>query len=115
MQKCTPDRQLLCRQEILGLPARGDGDPVAILQAEANASDTIETSIRTDDCDADTVEDKLNDLISMMVIHLSGKYDTNLALAVLMALTSLKNDLTQNNRIRNRLLKPMFHVLINNH
>ncbi len=87
----------------------------AILQAEANASDTIETSIRTDDCDADTVEDKLNDLISMMVIHLSGKYDTNLALAVLMALTSLKNDLTQNNRIRNRLLKPMFHVLINNH
>ncbi len=48
----------------------------------------------------------------MMVIHLSGNYDGNLALAVLMALVSLKNDLVQNNRIRNRLLRPMFHVLI---
>ena len=85
----------------------------AMLQSEARSWDTIDATIRTDDCDVDTVEDKLNDLISMMVIHLSGKYDTNLALAVLMAITSLKNDLTQNNRIRNRLLRPMFHVLIN--
>lgn len=85
----------------------------AILEAEAEATATaIETFIRPDEGDVDTVEDKLTDLINMMVIHLSGNYDGNLALAVLMALVSLKNDLVQNNRIRNRLLRPMFHVLI---
>lgn len=83
----------------------------AILEAEATAT-AIETFIRPDEGDVDTVEDKLTDLINMMVIHLSGNYDGNLALAVLMALVSLKNDLVQNNRIRNRLLRPMFHVLI---
>lgn len=83
----------------------------AILEAEATAT-VIETFIRPDEGDVDTVEDKLTDLINMMVIHLSGNYDGNLALAVLMALVSLKNDLVQNNRIRNRLLRPMFHVLI---
>ena len=82
-----------------------------ILEAEATAT-AIETFIRPDEGDVDTVEDKLTDLINMMVIHLSGNYDGNLALAVLMALVSLKNDLVQNNRIRNRLLRPMFHVLI---
>ena len=83
----------------------------SILEAEATAT-AIETFIRPDEGDVDTVEDKLTDLINMMVIHLSGNYDGNLALAVLMALVSLKNDLVQNNRIRNRLLRPMFHVLI---
>lgn len=82
-----------------------------ILEAEATAT-AIETFIRPDEGDVDTVEDKLTDLINMMVIHLSGNYNGNLALAVLMALVSLKNDLVQNNRIRNRLLRPMFHVLI---
>ena len=83
----------------------------SILEAEATAT-AIETFIRPDEDDVDTVEDKLTDLINMMVIHLSGNYDGNLALAVLMALVSLKNDLVKNNRIRNRLLRPMFHVLI---
>ena len=82
-----------------------------ILEAEATAT-AIDTFIRPDEGDVDTVEDKLTDLINMMVIHLSGNYDGNLALAVLMALVSLKNDLVQNNRIRNHLLRPMFHVLI---
>lgn len=59
----------------------------------------------------DSVEDKLGDLISMMVIHLQGDHDSNLALAVLMALASLKKDITQNNRIRNRLLRPMYNSL----
>lgn len=87
----------------------------AILQAEAEAE------ARSQDADAlsgdrvqepeDTVEDKLGDLISMMVIHLQGDHDSNLALAVLMALANLKKDITQNNRIRNRLLLPIYQVL----
>lgn len=83
----------------------------AILQAEAAANGFHETEIKTNEQDSDTVEDKLNDLISMLVIHLNGNHDSNLALAVLMALANLKKDIVQNNRIRNRLLTPMFKAL----
>ena len=61
----------------------------------------------------DSIEDKIDDLISMFVIHLKGKYDHNLCQAVLIALTSLKKDITQNNRIRNRILKPLSQALLN--
>ena len=59
----------------------------------------------------DAMEDKINDLVNMFVIHLTGKYDTNLCLAVLSAIISLKKDLCQNNRIRNRILMPIYHYL----
>ena len=60
---------------------------------------------------SDTIEDKIDDLISMMVIHLQGDYDTNLGVAVLFAIVSLKNDITQNNRIRNRIMRPMHEAM----
>ena len=87
----------------------------AILQAEAEAGARSQSSDalsgdRVQEPE-DTVEDKLGDLISMMVIHLQGDHDSNLALAVLMALANLKKDITQNNRIRNRLLLPIYQVL----
>ena len=63
------------------------------------------------DNDTDSIEDKIDDLISMMVIHLQGDYDTNLGVAVLFAIVSLKNDITQNNRIRNRIMRPMHEAL----
>ena len=59
----------------------------------------------------DSIEDKINDLLSMFVIHLKGDYDHNLALAVLMAVVSLKKDITQNNRIRNRILRLLSQTL----
>lgn len=55
----------------------------------------------------DTVEEKLNDLLSLIVKHLSGNYDINLCHAVIFALTSLRNDIKQHNRIRNRILRPV--------
>lgn len=58
-----------------------------------------------------TIEDKLNDLISMFVIHLSGKYDANLCQAVLFAIINLKKDICQNNRIRNKILMPIYRAL----
>lgn len=85
----------------------------AIIHAEANAQTTIDTRIDSHESGSDTVEDKLHDLLSMLVIHLTGDYDRNLVLAVLMALTSLKKDIAQNNRIRNRLLRPLFQALSN--
>lgn len=60
---------------------------------------------------SDTIEDKIDDLISMMVIHLQGDYDTNLGVAVLFSIVSLKNDITQNNRIRNRIMRPMHEAI----
>lgn len=58
-----------------------------------------------------TIEDKLNDLINMFVIHLSGRYDANLCQAVLFAIINLKKDICQNNRIRNKILMPIYRAL----
>ena len=54
----------------------------------------------------DSVEEKISDLKSMFIIHLTGNYDPNLCLAVLFALVSLEKDIKQNNRIRSRVLYP---------
>ena len=58
-----------------------------------------------------TIEDKIDDLISMMVMHLQGDYDANLGMAVLFSVVSLKNDILQNNRIRNRIMRPMHRAM----
>lgn len=64
-----------------------------------------------DDQPDDTIEDKLNDLINMFVIHLKGEYDVNLCHAVLIAIWSLQKDIRQNNRIRYRILFPLLKLL----
>lgn len=52
------------------------------------------------------VEDKLADLASIFIRHIKGKYDENLAVAVINSIFSLHKDISQNNRIRNRILLP---------
>lgn len=54
-----------------------------------------------------SIEDKINDLINMIIMHLKGDYDRNLCQAVLISVHALKNDISQNDRIRNRILKPL--------
>lgn len=61
--------------------------------------------------ESDSIEDKLSDLINMFVIHLRGDYDRNLCHAVLFAIISLEKDFCQNNRIRNRVLRPLAAAL----
>lgn len=61
--------------------------------------------------DTDSIEEKLSDLINMFVIHLRGDYDRNLCHAVLFAVISLEKDVRQNNRIRNRVLRPLAEAL----
>lgn len=56
---------------------------------------------------SDTIEDKIDDLISMLIMHLKGDYDHNLGFAVIVSVFSLKKDIKQNNRIRNRILRPI--------
>lgn len=53
------------------------------------------------------LEEKLSDLIHFFVIHLRGKYDRNLCVAVVSSLVTLEKDIQQNNRIRERILKPL--------
>ncbi len=60
----------------------------------------------------DSIEDKLSDLKNMFVIHLRGDYDRNLCHAVLVAIIGLERDIRQNNRIRNRILRPLAEALV---
>lgn len=78
-----------------------------IVSAEKGCS----TTACTQPADADTIEEKLSDLINMFVIHLRGDYDHNLCHAVLFAIISLEKDVRQNNRIRNRVLRPLAEAL----
>lgn len=52
------------------------------------------------------IEEKINDLASIFVVHLKGDYDANLCMAVVNAIFLLRKDVCQNNRIRNRILLP---------
>jgi len=59
----------------------------------------------------DPIGDKIDDLINMLIMHLKGDYDHNLGYAVVSAVFSLKKDIKQNNRIRNRILMPISQSL----
>lgn len=63
--------------------------------------------------DSDTVEDKIDDLINMLIIHLKGDHDLNLCHAVVFAVFSLKKEISKNNRIRNRILLPISRLMSN--
>ncbi len=60
----------------------------------------------------DSIEDKISDLLNMLIMHISGNYDSNLAHAVIFALYGLKKDIKQNNRIRERILYPLYESLL---
>lgn len=86
-----------------------------ILALEQQCDTVPDSPLSTHGIDTqDAIEDKVNDLISMFVIHLKGDYDMNLGQAVLLALDSIKKDITQNNRIRLRILLPLYQALITN-
>ena len=61
----------------------------------------------SDYSNADDLDDKITDLMSMIAIHLQGDYDANLAHAVLHAIGSLRTSLAQSNRIVSRILQPL--------
>ncbi|MDE7414586.1 MAG: helix-turn-helix transcriptional regulator [Muribaculaceae bacterium] len=58
------------------------------------------------------LEEKIGDLINFFVIHLKGDYNHNLCVAVVSALATLEKDVKQNNRIRDRILKPLCQKLL---
>lgn len=82
----------------------------AIISAEQSNSE-VSVAGNAVQAESDSIEDKLSDLINMFVIHLRGAYDRNLCHAVLFAVISLEKDICQNNRIRNRVLRPLVDAL----
>lgn len=82
----------------------------AIIFAEQSNSE-VSVAGNAVQAESDSIEDKLSDLINMFVIHLRGDYDRNLCHAVLFAVISLEKDICQNNRIRNRVLRPLVDAL----
>lgn len=82
----------------------------AIISAEQSNSE-VSVAGNAVQAESDSIEDKLSDLINMFVIHLRGDYDRNLCHAVLFAVISLEKDIRQNNRIRNRVLRPLVYAL----
>lgn len=61
--------------------------------------------------DSTSILDKLNDLKNMFIRHLTGNYDLNLCYGVINAIILLEKDIRQNDRIRNRILLPLFQSL----
>lgn len=82
----------------------------AIISAEQSNSE-VSVAGNAVQAESDSIEDKLSDLINMFVIHLRGDYDRNLCHAMLFAVISLEKDIRQNNRIRNRVLRPLVDAL----
>lgn len=82
----------------------------AIISAEQSNSE-VSVAGNAVQAESDSIEDKLSDLINMFVIHLRGDYNRNLCHAVLFAVISLEKDICQNNRIRNRVLRPLVDAL----
>ena len=82
----------------------------AIISAEQSNSE-VSVAGNAVQAESDSIEDKLSDLINMFVIHLRGDYARNLCHAVLFAVISLEKDIRQNNRIRNRVLRPLVDAL----
>lgn len=98
------------------LQTRIDDDRDSWFPAVKKLEDTIghvSVSISTysENNQEDSIEAKINDLLNMFIMHLSGNYDINLAHAVLTAIFALKKDISQNNRIRERILRPLYESL----
>lgn len=88
--------------------------PALLHKVRPSASDFSDTDYELKSDDFDSVEDKIDDLINMMIIHLRGEYDHYLCYAVLSAIFSLQKDISNNNRIRERILRPISIELKNN-
>ena len=86
--------------------------PTIKAAAESLHSEYYGNPIAQDAQESDTLEEKLDDLKSLFVIHLKGEYELNLCHGVIFAIYSLEKDIKQHNRIRNRILRPMANAMI---
>lgn len=101
-------KELLARIE----KDRTEWFPAIRAAAEALHGESYDDHIRYNHDETDSLEEKLDDLKSLFVIHLRGEYDLNLCHGVIFALYSLEKDIKQHNRIRNRILRPIADAML---
>lgn len=77
----------------------------------ANGAKKVPVSGVSDGEEEDPAVSQLRDMRNIMVRHLSGEYNDNLAYAVIFAVGSIERDIRQHNRIRNRILTPVIDAL----
>lgn len=77
----------------------------------AGGTKKVQIPVISDGEGEDPAVSQLRDLRSIMVRHLSGEYNDNLAYAVIFAVGSIERDIRQHNRIRNRVLTPVIDAL----
>lgn len=70
-----------------------------------------ELYLEAKEAETDVLEEKLLDMKSIIIKHLSGEFDENLCYAVLIAICNLEKDINQHNRIRNKILFPIAEAL----
>lgn len=83
---------------------------LALSGGEVQGRDRI-VPVAADITDGDPAVSQLRDMRNIMVRHLSGEYNDNLAYAVIFAVGSIERDIRQHNRIRNRILTPVIDAL----
>jgi regulator of cell morphogenesis and NO signaling len=81
-----------------------------LVAAEQGENKACANAMSIDDSAA--IDDRMNDLKLMYIKHLKGHTDTNLCYAVLTALSNLERDLRQNDRIRDRILIPLYSKIV---
>lgn len=85
--------------------------PYCLALSGGEATENVPVPSISDAAEEDPAVSQLCDLRSIMVRHLSGRYDDNLAYAVIFAIGSIERDIRQHNRIRNRILIPIIRTL----
>lgn len=86
--------------------------PAIRAAAESLHGECCGEPLRDSRAEPDALEEKLDDLKSLFIIHLRGEYDLNLCHGVIFALYSLEKDIKQHNRIRNRILRPIADAML---
>lgn len=100
------------RDELIGRISRDEAIFSRISSTDCNFTLEEFHNLGIQDEENSVIEDKISDLLSFFIIHLSGDYNRNLCQAVVSALFTLGKDVRQNNRIRSRMLSPMLENMI---
>lgn len=101
----------LFKQELTARIEKDNKQIFPVLRNLSQRFNSEELYLNAQEAESDVLEEKLRDMKSIMIKHLSGEYDENLCYAVLIAICNLEKDINQHNRIRNKILFPLAEAL----
>ncbi|MEG1586673.1 MAG: hemerythrin domain-containing protein [Bacteroidales bacterium] len=101
----------LFKQELITRIEKDNKQVFPVLRNLSKRFNSEELYLNVKEEESDVLEEKLRDMKSIMIKHLTGEYDENLCYAVLIAICNLEKDINQHNRIRNKILFPLAEAL----